>query len=537
MKKGILSTISFILIILTLALVFYEKDVERKPTNFNLNTGGTLIVGITNDIDSFNPLFGESSLAKEITHLMLLGLADLNEKSEFVGELAEAWERSEDYKKITYHLRKNAFWSDGVQITAEDVKFRFDLLGDTLVASPDSWLVDFIKSVIVIDSFTVEIEFTKPYPDQIFDTAGELVPKHIFENVDRKSIRSHNFGQNPLSSGPFKLKTWVKQQFIELVPNEKYFGERPKLDRVIFKVVPDKTNLILQLQTGEIDMMIGVEPDQVARIKEQNPALKVYPISGRTYYYIGYNEKYSQFSSVKVRQGLTMAINRQQLIDATLQGFGKPCTGPVPPLLSWAHNDLIKPLPFDQNMAQKILAEEGWTDTDGNGWIDKNGKEFSFVLKTNAGNQVKSDLAVIVQNQLKKVGIKVELQSIEWTTFQDQLREKDFESYVGGWNAALNVDPTPIFHSSSKKLFNYVSYSNPVVDKLIENGREELDREKAAQFWMEMQEKIYQDQPYTFLFWKDKIVAVHSRFKNVTPIPLSMFYGLENWYEERSLSE
>ncbi len=531
MKKVFIFILSFVLLVSVFAVVIMKNEPGDEAVASS--GGGTLIVGITNDVDSFNPLFGESSMAKEITHLLLLGLADLNDRSEFVGELAETWEHSPDFLSVTYNLRRDAWWSDGVQITAADVKFTFDLLADTLVASPNSWVMDYIKNVEIVSPFMVKFEFAKAYPDQIFDTAGEIVPKHIFEHVDRKEIRSHTFGQKPVSSGPFILKRRVKNQFIELVRNKNYFGKKPNLERVIFKIVPDKTSLLLQLKNGEIDMMAGVNPDHVADLQSSNPDIALYRVSGRTYYYIGYNEKNPLFKEKQVRRALTMAIDRNGLIEATLQGYGKPCTGPVPPIVSWAYNDSIPPIPFNVAGAKNLLANAGWKDHDGDGWLDKDGRDFKFVLRTNAGNQIKADLAVIVQDQLKKIGVKVDIRSLEWTAFMDKLRRKEFDAYIGGWSTSFNVDPTPIFHSTATNLFNYIGYNNPQVDQLIEAGREEMNRQKAAKIWKTMQDEIYRDQPYTFLFWLDKIVAVNSKFKNVTPIPLSMFYGLENWYEAK----
>lgn len=492
--------------------------------------GGSLIVGISGDVDSFNPLFGETAFAQEITHLMLLGLADLNEKSEFVPELATSWESSQNHLRLTYHLREDAVWSDGVPITAEDVKFTFDLLMDSTVASPRQGASEYVKSVVVDDPHRVTIEFTKAYPDQLFDTAGEILPKHILEKVDRRELRNHGFARHPISSGPFVLKKWVSQQYIELVPNEKFFGGRPYIDRVIFKIVPDRTNLLLQLQTGEVDMMIGVPPGEVNRLLEKNPNLEIYPISGRVYYYTGYNLRNPLFSSTSVRRALAMAIDRQGIINALLYGYGKPCLGPLPPMIAWAYNNEVKEIPYDPEKAKAELAKEGWLDRDGDGWLDKDGRKFEFTLKTNAGNRLRSDVAVILQDQLRNVGIEVDIQTVEWTTFTRELRAKKFEAYMGGWSTSLNIDPTPIFHSSSVDLFNFVHYANPRVDHLIEIGREEMDRRKAAEIWREVQELIYEDQPYTFLFWSDRIVAVNARFKNVTPIPLSALYGLEKWY-------
>ena len=493
--------------------------------------GGQMVIGVSADADSFNPLFNETASAQEITHLLLLGLADLNEKSEFQPELAESWRFSEDHLELTYHLRKDAGWSDGYPLTAEDVKFTFDLLMDDKVASPRQSTTEYIKDVRVQDAHTVTFYFSQAYPDQMFDTSSEILPKHILGGADRATLRSHPFGRMPVSSGPFILKKWVSQQYIELGPNDGYFGERPHLDRVIFKIVPDKTNLFMQLRAGEIDMMVDVPLAEVTDLKKSNPDLKLYPISGRVYYYIGYNEVNPMFTDRETRRALTLAIDRQKIIAALLYGFGKECLGPMPPMVPWAYNEDVTPIAYNPDAARAALAQAGWHDSDGDGWLDRNGRPFRFQLKTNTGNQLRSDIAVIVQDQLKNIGVKVDIQTLERSTLIGKLRAGEFDAYMGGWSTSFNVDPTPIFHSSATDLFNFVKYDNPKVDHLIEVGREEMDQGKAARIWQETQDLIYQDQPYTFLFWKAKIVAVNRRFKNVNPIPLSSIYGLESWYK------
>ncbi len=533
MKKIILPVIFIISL-----LVGYLILLGNRPAPANSDTahshprqGGTLIIGIPRDVDTFNPLFSETVYAQEIGHLMLLGLADLNAQSEFEPELATRWEQSDEYHTLTYHLRKGARWQDGVPITAEDVKFTFDLIMDSVVASPARDMAEFISQVTVVDSYTVQFHFKKAYPYEIFDTAGEILPKHLLKQADRRNLRTHKIGRMPLASGPFKLKKWVSQQYIELVPNENYFGDEPYLARVIFKIIPDNTNLLTQLKTGEIDMVIGVPPGEAPELQAANPNIRLYPVSGRLYYYTAWNESFPPFSSVPVRRALTMSIDREKIIKALLNGYGKACVGHIPPMISWAYNDTLHPLPYSPQKAREILAKAGWQDHNGDGWLDKNGRRFQFVLKTDASNPIKADLAVVMQEQLRQVGIKMDIQLEEWTALLKDLKEKKFQAYIGGWNTSLFIDPTPIFHSSATNWFNYTGYANPRVDALIEAGREELNRNKAANIWKELQVRVYYDQPYTFLFWIDRIVAVDSRFRNVTPIPLSSLYNLEKWYE------
>ncbi|KAA3618877.1 MAG: hypothetical protein DWQ05_05780 [Calditrichaeota bacterium] len=511
-------------------LVAMPNENSVAPLLENAKKGNYIRIGVSGDVDTFNPLFIESKLGLQVADLLFLGLADLNDKSEWVPELATSWRHSADNLRITFYLRTDAVWADGTPITAADVLFTFELKRDKRVATPRMGETELIKEVIVENQHTVTFVFKEAYPEQMFDAASEVLPKHILENADRTALRGHNLGQQPLSSGSFKLKKWVNQQYIELVPNERYFGDRPLLDRVFFKIVPDETNLLMQLRTGQIDMLLDVPIKEIKNLKKSNRELAFHKISGRSYYYIGYNEANPLFSSAGVRRALTMALNRDKIIKALLDGYGTPCFGPIPPIIAWAYNENVDEIKYDVSAARSLLAQEGWHDRDGDGWLDKDGRQFAFSILTNTGNQIRSDLAVIVQGQFKKIGVKVEIRTAEWTAYLDQLRDSNLEAFLGGWGASFNVDPTPLFHSTAFELFNYVKYANPEIDKLIDAGRKEMDQAKAAKIWQEFQKKLYDDQPYTFLFWLEKIVAVNKRYANVNPIALSALYDIEKWY-------
>lgn len=505
-----------------------QVDVTKTPPESRF--GGTLVIGIAGDVDTFNPLFTSSALGLDVMHLTLLGLADLDGSGAFEPELSESWERSEDNLKLTYHLRKGIKWSDGLPISAYDVKFTYDLLMNPKVGSPRQGYTDLIKKVTVQDSFTVLFEFAEAYPAEMFDTAGEIIPKHVFENVPIREVRTHNFGRHPLGNGPFVVNRWESNQFIELVANENYYGGRPYLDKVIFKVIPDATNRFTQLKTGEIDMLLNVSPEKVVQLKN-DPDLELISIPGRVYNYIGYNEKNYLFKKAAVRRALTMVIDRKKIIDALLYGYGRECISPFLPMITWAYNDHIAAIPYNIQKAKEILSQEGWTDSDGDGWLDKNGKKFQFTLKTSTSNQLRSDLAVIIQNQFKKIGVLADIQLLEWTTLLNDMRSRKFDAYIGGLSSSLYIDPTPLYHSTATNMFNYVSYANPRVDELIEKGRVEMDQQVASVIWKKMQEIVYDDQPYTYLFWIDRVVAVKKKFQNVTPITLSSLYQLEKWYK------
>ena len=223
--------------------------------------GDTLVVGVIGDADSLNPLTSTSRGAADIESLLFLSLTRTNPDFSHAPSLAKSWEFSEDHMELTFELREDVYWHDGVKTTAEDVKFTFELQKDPTIAwSAIKWK-EYIERVEVIDEYTVKFIFNRLYPYQLMDAVvGPIVPKHLLEEVAVEDMQSAALNRQPVGNGPFKLKEWKAQQYIIVEANEKYHKGRPPLDRIIFKVVPDQENLVLQLKSGQIDFMQSVPP-------------------------------------------------------------------------------------------------------------------------------------------------------------------------------------------------------------------------------------------------------------------------------------
>lgn len=223
-------------------------------------------------------------------------------------------------------------------------------------------------------------------------------------------------------------------------------------------------------------------------------------------------------------------MDRQEIIDARLYKFAEICKGPISPII-WAYNPNLPDFPYDPEKARKWLAEEGWKDSDGDGILDKDGKRFEFTIQTNQGNKIREDITVIVQNQLKKVGISAKPLILEANTFFSNLNKKEFESAVAGWFVGLKMEMTTIWHSRSlNDKFNHVYYSNPEFDAVNDQACDEMDREKARKLWWRAQEIIVEDQPYTFLYVPKQINFLHRRFKNVQMETIGWSYNIEQWW-------
>jgi peptide/nickel transport system substrate-binding protein len=212
--------------------------------------------------------------------------------------------------------------------------------------------------------------------------------------------------------------------------------------------------------------------------------------------------------------------------------YAKQAVSTITPELCNVQNTDIKFITYDPEKAKALFAEAGWSDTDGDGILDKDGVRFRFTLVTNRENDRRTEAAVLIQNALKKVGVEMNIDTKEFNSMTDMLRKKQFEAVMGGWAAGLFVDPSTMWHSDTEDKtypFNYTSYSNPEVDALIDQGLATPDPNEAAPKWKELQAKVYEDQPYMFLWWRDEIVGIDRRFQNTTIDVLSLMNKLHEW--------
>lgn len=521
---------------------------EVKPVD--APAGGprdTLVVAMAGDIDSLNPVVAGNTTDSQIIETLLSPLIDNDFDCSLkkLPALATEWTWSEDGKTLAMTLDPTYTWQDGTPVTAEDIKFTYDLLADPLVATPRQ---GYLKRLVpdarpkVIDATHIEWQFTEAYDrdTQIAHVGMNPVPKHILEKVDRATLKGDPFSKNPMGNGPWKLAKYEPAQAVILEPNEKFTGPaamKPKLARVIFKEIPDYATRLLELENGTVDMMEQITVGDADQLRKSYPNINLVRRGWRSMDYLAWNLQNPMFADKRVRQALAMSVNVDDMIGKLLtsdtgEAYARPAIGTITPELCAAYNDDVKPFAYDTAKAKALFADAGWTDTNGDGFLDKDGKKFSFTLMTNQENKRRGDAAIRLQAYFKDVGVEMNIQTVEFIAMTERLKNRDFEAVLGGWAAGLFVDPSDVWHTDSperKSQFNYTSYSNPEVDALIEKGLQTPEPEKAAPIWKDMQAKIYEDQPYMFLWWMDEIVGLDSRFSRYHITVLSNFEHLWDW--------
>ena len=540
----------------------------------------TLVIAMLGDASYLNPVIGASVTSRNVYSLLYPGLL----KSEFdttsgllnfmalekklreeggqdpgekaAGALARTWKMSEDHRSITYMLRSDAFWNDGVPITSHDFKFTYELYANPVIASPrqqylaeligaEEGEIDFDNAIETPDDTTLVFNFYKPIPEQLalFHTTLTPLPKHVWREVPSQEFRHSSLNQNPLGAGPYVLQDWQKQQQIVLASNPKNNLPKPgTIPRIMFRIVPDYTVRLAQLQTGAVDVVENIKPEDFDGLATAKAAVEIKPVGLRVYDYVGWSnidhtayhrdgaiKPHPLFGSTIVRRALTLAIDRQSILDGYLGEYGVVASTDISPSLKWAYNDAVVPYSYDPAESIRLLEQEGWVPGP-DGIREKNGRKFSFVLFTNAGNERRNFASVIIQQNLREIGIDCQLDVQESNVFFENLRLRKIDAWMAGWSIGLEIDPLDGWGSDlEKSRFNFTGYQNPRIDELCELAKTELNPLDARPYWMEYQEILHRDQPTTFLYWIQETQGFNKRVEGEELNILSTFYNVDDW--------
>lgn len=492
--------------------------------------GGTAVVGVFSEFDGFNELVSTDATATEVMeHMLYVPLLRWDGNFEIAPSLARSWTFSEDRRTITMTLRDDIVWHDGVPTTSDDVVFSFARFRDPALAYADQGSLRWLDTVEANGPYEVSFRFTQPYANMLTDLRKVIVPKHLLEDIPSAEMESAKFNRNPVGNGPFRFVRWKQAQQVVFEANPDFPDGRPHLDRVIFRIIPDQTAIETALLSGEIDVVERLRFEQVGSLRE-NPRFEVFGIPQRGYQFIGWNTLRPFFAEAGSRRAMTMAIDRQRIIDALAFGEGEVTVHPVMSL-SPIYDRSVEPFPYDPAEAVRLLAEEGWTDSDGDGVLDRDGVPFSFTLLTNLGNQMREDTLVMIQDDLRKIGVVVTPETREWSVFLDDIKAKRFDACHLAWQTDFVFSPYDIFHSDAiDGKYNMTSFANPAVDSLMDAATLSPTPEIARPLWREMLGILHEEQPYTILYELVYSTGVSARIRGVEMDVRSYLVGIRDWW-------
>jgi peptide/nickel transport system substrate-binding protein len=460
----------------------------------------TLVMLIESSPANLDPRVGVDAQSERIDNLIFDDLLSRGDSLDVAPGLAERWEIPDPLTYI-FHLHHGVKFHDGRPLTSQDVKWTFDSLLTGKIRSPKTSAYRFVDHIGVPDDFTVVFHMKEPDAALLWnlsDGAVGIVPRGSGDEISL----------HPMGSGPFRLISAETDKEVILERNDAYWQEKPKLDRVRFAVVPDATTRALELQKGSGDVTINaLTPDTVLTL-EREPFLAVKHTPGTEVQYLGFNLRDPIVSNVRVRQAIAYALDRRPMIQYLWRGEAEQARSVLPPQ-SWAYNGNVPAYDYDPGKARELL--------DAAGYPTVNGVRFHITMKTSTDENTRLMVAVM-QQQLREVGIALDIRSFESATFFADVTHGAFQMYSLRWVGG-NEDPDIfyVFHSSRfpPNGANRGHYSNAKVDALIDQARREVDRQKRKSIYAELQLILAEELPYVDLWYLDNVLVHNKRVRNL----------------------
>ncbi len=522
---------------------FLAKAREERPTPDDDRYGGRLVVGTIGELrDGMMVLTTtDHGSTQHQQFVNLMPLLDYDEHFQPRPYLAESWELDEDVTEITFHLRRDVFWHDGEPTTARDVAFTYVRATDPATLFPNAaywrYYVPGEQGVEVVDDYTVKVrlrphaEFLDPW------RTLAILPEHLLKDVAPEALREHPYGSRcPVGNGPFVFREHRDQDRWVFTANPAFpqdLGGRPFLDTYVYRIVPDQTTLLNELLAGSVDVYVAPRPDQARQILDASD-LRLVHAPFRDFVFAGWNSRRPQLADARIRRAITMATDRQRIVDALFGEYGRIANSTLLPS-HWAY-DPAQPfaLPFDTAEARRLLEEAGWRDRDGDGVRENaDGARLEIEVLYNQGNEARKRIAEILQVQLRDVGIAVTPRVLEWDALIDRISggERDFDGVILAWVGEFRVEDSGIFHSRHVDGPNaYSGTRNPELDQLMDTLGLVMDRHAARPLWSRYEQVLAEEQPYTFFYFLERLMGVRDAVQNLKLDARGEWVNVKDWW-------
>jgi peptide/nickel transport system substrate-binding protein len=492
--------------------------------------GGTTVIAGYVDIRSMNPFVTTTDLGKALQRYALyMPLVMLDSTLTPQPWLAESWDTTSigsDSLMLTFRLRRDVRWQDGIRTTAHDVASTFTFALDRRAAFVDAAaLALYAPQVEAIDSFTVRFRLRR-HPDflEAFFVLPPL-PAHVLGDVAPEDVARHEIGTRPLANGPFRFVRRSAQEWV-FQANPDFpgaLGGRPHLDRIVYRTVPEQTSLITEVLTGRVDLAVSIRPPQVRRL-EQADDVRIERFAVPNWIFVALNTRLPVFAQAEVRQAISHAIDRRALVDGIMGGYNEVGRATVTPV-HWAFDASLH-APFSPDSARALLDRAGWRDRDGDGVRESaNGTPLRFRLKVWQGAGSYRELAEAIQAQLARVGIAAQPEIVEFNTFLEHVqgretgngRARNFEAAIGNWtDNLLRKDDSALLHSRfADGPRQWTGFNSPRLDALLDTLAVSMDRSAARPVWQAYQQELIDEAPLLVLFYAEGINAVRQRLQGV----------------------
>lgn len=525
------------ILVLTLAACSDARLADRPEGAVRGYGAGTVVVADAGGLDRFNPLVATDRWTREVNRYMLfLPLVEPDGNGGYSPRLAEAWSPEGD-SAIVFRIRREVRWQDGAPTTAHDVAFTYMRAMDPATGFPNGDFVAAWTGVEVVDSFTVRLRFV-PHTEPLAAPASlPIAPRHLLDTVPPARMRDAGFNRAPVGNGPFRLIAWEPndQWVFEANPDfPESLGGPPRIGRMVWRVVPEASARVAELLTSNAHLITGPPPEQFAGLAAR-PGIRTITRDGGLYAAVAWNMTRPPLDDARVRRALTLAIDRQALVEGLRAGFGTVAAGPIGPG-HWAYDPSLEPLPHDPVAARALLVETGLVDRDGDAVLDDStGVPFTIELLYAANSTLHRDVAQLIQKDLGEIGVRVVPRAVEFGALVDRISspEKTFQAVLIALESDLVLDLRDLFHSGRVGgPFQLASYANPAADRLMDEAAAARSRDEAAPLYHRLLAILRDDQPWTFLYHYPELYAYNESLQGVEMDPRGALVTIQRWHLE-----
>lgn len=523
---------------ITLSTVFLLSACSRdKPV------GGTIVISSAADADVLFPPLTITLLGKQVSDQVFDNLADIGPALNTVGDagfkprLADSWRWAADSQSVAFHINPKARWHDGTPVSAQDVQYTFQLVKDTSLASPLAGNLDNVDSVSVSDSLTAVVWFHRRAQDAFFKAASPVVilPAHLLRQTAPSALHESAFARSPVGSGRFRFVAWDHGARIVLQADSANYRGRPVVDRAIWLVAADYQTASVRFLGGTADFLDVVKPELIPEVKAKGADIIASPGS-LDYGYAAFNLRNASntgphpiLGDRETRRALVMSIDRAAMVGNVFDTLGLVAHGPATRIMPTS--DTTIGIPYDPDQAGRTLDSLGWKrGADG---LRVRGKTpLAFTLIVPSSSPIRMKLAVLLQEQWRKAGVKVRVEPLEVNTFGGRMEERKFEALLNAWH----IDPTPSsvreeWASSEIKPggYNATSYRSPAFDAVIDSAIREMNPARSVELYRRSYRILTEDAPVIWIYELRNVQGVSKRVHPVGIRPDAWWADLADW--------
>lgn len=506
--------------------------------------GGTLVVSVGGDPETLLPPIASTTTAQMIGDLVYDRLAEIGDSLNTIGDagfrprLARSWSWAPDSLSITFELDTRARWHDGTPVTSRDVVFSYRLYKDSMNASPFAVSLAGVDSATAVDNTRATIWYHERSPMQFYDAVNTvlILPEHIIGKLRGPALRSAVVSRTPIGTGRFRFEKWKAGQSIELVADTANYRARPALDRFIVTIAPDFNSALTRLLGGEADMLEQVPPTALsALVKDTSVRITLLP--GLDYNFVQFNlndpqkksQPHSLFSDRELRRALTMALDRRSIVRNAYDSLAFVAVGPT--VRAYPTTDTaLRQIPFSPAAAARTLDSLGWKDSNRDGIRDRGGVHLNFRLGVPSSSKSRNTMAVLIQEQLRQIGVKVDIERLDYAAFIERETRRDFDAVIGGWH----VEPSPggirqTWGAGGIGGTNYGSYRNPAFDNQVDSALSANTLGERKAHFAKAYQIIIDDAPAIWLAEPRQLMAVQKRIRTVGVRPDAWWANIASW--------